>query len=95
MINPKVEPQGYKDSYHPTPIQIHLCQHERKFLRCSATDLAPSQTGSTFCPSVVGFDAKLHQRIIVKEVGILFMRKNLSGRFSSQPAMPQKVTPHD
>jgi len=66
MNDLKVEPQGYTD--HPTPIQIHLSQHEGKFLKCSAPDLAPS-TGPTFSPSMVGFDAKFHQRIIVKEVG--------------------------
>ena len=66
-----LEAGGYKDSDHPTPLKFYLCQYEPKQpLKCSAAGLAHStRPTSHLSPSVVQFDAKMHQRIVFKEVG--------------------------
>ena len=93
-LNLHLEAGGYKDSDHPTPLKFYLCQYEpRQPLKRPATGLAPSTgSASRLTPSVVLFDAKTHQRIVLKRLDVPFMMKILSRRSSKQPETPQKVS---
>jgi len=62
-------PRGYQVSEHAEPLIFYLCQcGPNRFEKRSAPGQAPS-TGSNLTSSVARFDAKAHQRIVLKEVG--------------------------